>query len=575
MLIAGVNLGNTRVGRPLKDGGACLLDNGSVVVGIAEERLSREKHSGGFSRSLEYCLLAIGAKYSDLDMVVASSCGEEPLKDGCDIGLPISSAKVRIIPSHHLSHAYSAFLTSPFETAAIMVLDNEGNFVDRRNDPIYWNNPMERNSYYTGIGKHINLLESCDDELADDETGIGEAYRHFTYFLGWHSYVYAGKTMGLAPYGAPEAFEDLKVFNLHSGQIHSLLVNGREDPSRAVTELSRLCNVDIGRPRSPEEKITQTHRDIAAVIQKELECALIYKACRLHELTGATNLCLGGGIALNCVANRKILDNTPFERIYICPAPGDSGQCIGNALYGWVQLREKSRSLGSLTPYLGRVYSENDVSSAIAIFKNQITYMKSTQVSEDTAQMISDGHVIGWFQGRSELGPRALGARSILADPRQPAMRDYLNLVIKRREIFRPFAPSVLEAEVGRFLDLPQLSPYMELTGEVLPTMRKYIPSVTHIDGSSRAQSVADCDNPLFAELLHAFDRLTNLPVILNTSFNLGGEPIVESPIDALNCFLASNLDALVLGDFIIRRSGDSLTPGFAQWLSETGQQVV
>jgi carbamoyltransferase len=573
MLIAGVNMGLTREGRPLKDGGACLLSDGRIVVAIAEERLTHQKHAGGFAHSLQYCLSSAGVALSDLDMIVVSSCAEEQLEDGYDIGLPIDRTKIRSVPSHHLSHAYAAFLTSPFEEAVIMVFDNEGTMIAGQQDPIYWANRVERNSYYIGKGKTIEPLEEADDGLADDELGPGEAYRHFTYFLGWHSYVYAGNTMGLAPYGRRDAFGGLRVFDLHSGQIHSLMSNGREDPARALIELGRAKGLHLGPARSPEDPITPRHSDLAAVIQDELERALIYKAKALHDLTGVKNLCLGGGIALNCVANRKILDNTPFEQLYVCPAPGDSGQCLGNAMYGWTHLAGQARQLPPLSPYLGRVYLNSELESAIVDLGHRLSYVRSSELAEDAARLISEGHVIGWFQGSSELGPRALGARSILADPRQPAMRDYLNLVVKRREVFRPYAPSVLQSEVERFFDLPHRSSYMELTGTVNPAMRHRIPAVTHVDGSSRPQTVADNDNEPFVQMIRAFWRLTDLPLVLNTSFNLAGEPIVESPKDAIACFLRSELDALVMGEFIVRRTDSSLDPRFLKWASPT--QVV
>ena len=563
-------MGRTRGGRQLKDGGACLLKDGIVVVAIAEERLTCRKHAGGFTQSLQYCLSSAGIALSELDLIVVSSCAEEPLQDGCDIGLPVDGTRIRAVPSHHLSHAYAAFLTSPFEEAVIMIIDNEGNIIGGRQDPIYWNNRVERNSYYLGTGKRIEPLKAADDGLADDEISLGEAYRHFTYFLGWHSYVYAGNTMGLAPYGRRDAFGDLRVFDLHSRQIHSLLGNGREVPAMALIELGRKRGLLLGPARSSEEPITPRHSDLAALIQGEIERALIYKAQALHDLTGVANLCLGGGVALNCVANRKILDNTPFKHLYICPAPGDSGQCLGNAIYGWSELAGQARQRAPLNPYLGRSYLDSELESAMVGLGNRLTYVRSSEIAADAARLLAEGHVIGWFQGGSELGPRALGARSILADPRQAAMRDYLNLVIKRREVFRPFAPSVLLSKAERFFDLPQPSSYMELTGPVDPAKRHTIPAVSHVDGSSRPQTVADDDNGLFVQLIRAFERLTGLPLVLNTSFNLAGEPIVESPKDALECFLGSKLDAVVMGEFIVRRTNSSQEPLFLKWTSST-----
>lgn len=568
MLIAGVNAGNTRDGRHLKDGAACLVIDGEPVVGVAEERLTSEKHAGGFSRALPYCLQSEGATIPDLDMIVVSTCAEEPLENGCDIGIAADASKVVAVPSHHLSHAYAAFFTSPFDHAAIMILDNEGTIIGPQRDNVYWNNRVERNSYYLGNGNCITRLDEADDDLDDLELGPGEAYRHFTYFLGWPSYVYAGKTMGLAPLGRREAYRDLKVFELEEGRIHSLLRNGRGTPPTAVTELAIASGTHVGPPRAPTDPITVRHGDIAAAIQRELEKALMYKAEQLHRLTGARNLCIGGGVALNCVANRQILDCTPFERLYVCPAPGDTGQCLGNALYGWIGVANQPRRTGPLSPYLGRSYSELEIHEAIAAAGDRIVHEVRADIARKAAQIIADGCVVGWFQGKSELGPRALGARSILADPRYAAMQDYLNVVVKKREPFRPFAPSVLEGEAGNFFDLPCPSPFMELTATVLQDVRHLIPAVTHVDGSSRPQTVTPEQNRLFAEVIGEFRGITGLPLVLNTSFNLGGDPIVESPQDAIACFLNSELDTLVIGDVLVRRSGESSSPRFQRWAS-------
>lgn len=568
MLIAGVNTGRTRDGAlQLKDGAACILRDGEFIVAVAEERLTREKHAGGFERSLQYCLSAAGLEPTDLDMIVVSSCAEEPLEDGYDVGLPIERTRVRAMPSHHLSHAYTAFMTSPFEEAVVMILDNEGNLLGGRKDSAYWDNRVERNSYFLGSGDQIELIEAADDRLSDDEIGPGEAYRHFTYFLGWHSYVYAGNTMGLASYGRSDAFESLRVFDLESGSIRSLLRNGGSDPAAAVTNLGQASGFPIGPPRSPREAITPRHSDVAAVIQDELERALIYKAKTLYHVTGVKNLCLGGGVALNCVANRKILDCTPFERVYVGPAPSDSGQCLGNALYGWISLAERPRRRGGLSPFLGRRYSESELMSAISEEETRLSCVRSPTIAQDAAGLLAEGHILGWFQGGSELGPRALGARSILADPRQPAMRDYLNLVIKHREPFRPYAPSVLDTDVGRFFDLPQPSLYMELAATASAAVCGTIPAVVHVDNSSRPQTVFRGDHSPFSLLIAEFHRRTGVPMILNTSFNLSGEPIVESPKDAIQCFLRSELDALVMGDLLIRRRPSaSSTSLFWKW---------
>jgi carbamoyltransferase len=560
MLIAGVSVAETRTGQPLKDGAACLVQDGRVVVAVAEERLTRRKHAGGFERALPYCLAAIGATAADIDIVAVSTCAEPPLKPGADLGLDVAADVIRSVPSHHLSHAYAAFWPSPFESAAIMVMDNEGNVLDP-SDP----GQIERQSYYVGHGNEIAPLLEADDQLRSGELGVGQVYRHFTYFLGWPSYVYAGHTMGLAPYGRPWAIQDVPVFDLEDGCIRARVEDGGGDPPRGIESWAVAAGVEIGPRRGPDEPLTPRHADIAAHAQGELERALIHKAARLHELTKSPNLCLAGGVALNCVANRKLLDCTPFERLYVSPAPGDTGQCIGNAFFAWREATQAERPREALTPYLGRAYTDVEIRSALDVV-DDIAFAHSDDPAREAAKMLAAGYVLGWFQGRSELGPRALGARSILADPRPVAMRDYINLVIKRRAAFRPFGPSMPADQADQFCDLPQVSPYMELTGHIDPGMRRLLPAVTHVDGSSRPHTVEAEDNPLFHRLLTEFATLTDLPVVLNTSFNVDGEPIVESPADALDCLLKSKLDAVVLGPYIARRRGDDGEPGFRAW---------
>jgi carbamoyltransferase len=571
VLIAGVNTGLTRDrSHKLKDGAACILRDGEVLVAVAEERITRKKHDGGFGSALQYCLSSAGLKLQDLDMLVVSTCAEEPLQDGCNLGIPINPTKIRAMPSHHLSHAYSAFMTSPFDESVIMILDNEGNMLGHRKDPVYWHNRVERNSYYMGSGDRVELLEIADDGLEDDEIGPGEAYRHFTYFLGWHSYVYAGNTMGLAPYGRDHGYMGLDVFDLKSGNIRCVLHNGGADPCAAVTSLANAARLPVGPPRSPDGPLTPRHADIAALIQHELERALIYKATALARRVKTKNLCIGGGVALNCVAVRKILDNTSFDRVHVGPAPGDSGQCLGNALYGWTKLKGGSRPRTRFSPFLGREYTEGEQLSAVEKESSKLLWTRSTSIAEEAARLLGDGYVLGWFQGRSELGPRALGARSIVADPRQPAMRDFLNIVVKHREPFRPYAPSVLVDEGKEYLDLPQPALCMELTAHVDPAKQSAVPAIVHVDGTCRPQSITGDDKSVFAALVRNFYRQTGTPMILNTSFNLSGEPIVESPQDAVECFMRSKLDYLVMGDLLIRRALDGPAgPLFWKWTSQ------
>jgi carbamoyltransferase len=565
VLIAGVSVGATRDGLPLKDGAACLVEDGRVVVAIAEERLTRRKHAGGFAMALPYCLDAVGATLADVDLLVVSTCAEPPLGDGANLGLDLPRDRVRSIPSHHLSHAYSAFLTSSFESAAIMVLDNEGTALDRGKPA-----RIERQSYYLGKGQTILPLPQADDGLLAGELGVGQVYRHLTYFLGWPSYVYAGHTMGLAPYGSPWAFSGAPLFDLTDGRVRARIVDGGADPPGAVSAWAESAGIDIGPRRQPDEPLTPLHADLAAHAQSELERALVYKAERLYELTNERNLCIAGGVALNCVANRRLLDATPFERLYVFPAPGDSGQCVGNALYGWTDIANGERSPDPITPYLGREYTDEEMRMALEQHADSVTFIQSDDPAGQAGRLLAGRNVIAWFQGRSELGPRALGSRSILADPRPASMRDYLNRVIKRRAPFRPVAPSILLDHVSRFCDLPQPSPFMELTATIAPDARHLVPAITHTDGSSRPQTLSPHDNPLYERVLTEFQTATGLPLVLNTSFNLDGEPIVESPADAIACLMASQLDALILGPYVVRRRGHE-GPGIRLWQERGG----
>ncbi|MEU6534559.1 carbamoyltransferase C-terminal domain-containing protein [Streptomyces sp. NPDC047000] len=557
MLIAGVNMGRTCDGRHrLKDGAACLLRDGEILVAIAEERLSRRKHDGGHTLALDYCLASVGATYSDLDMVAVSTCAEEPLDDGCDLRLPVDRRRIFSVPSHHLSHAHTAYMLSPFTDAAIMVMDNEGTIVGRRTSEVYWRNRVERNTYYTGDQGSIERLDTADDGLGTDELGPGEAYRHFTYYLGWHSYVYAGNTMGLAPYGDRRRLDGLRVFDLRTDAVRTLLRNGDADPARAVVGLAAEAGIDIGPPRLPHEALTPHHADIAALIQDELEAAVVHKARSLQRITGSRNLCVGGGVALNCVALRRILEQTDFDHVYTGPTPGDTGQCVGNALYAWTTLAGGARRTNPGKAFFGRRYSAREVEATL-MNDPRLRVRKPDSLVAEVAGSIARGYVTGWFQGPSELGPRALGARSILADPRPRAMRDYLNLVVKHREPFRPFAPSVLIDHAAPFFDVPHAGRFMEIIATATPMGRERVPAVIHVDGSARLQALSGDDTSVFAALLREFHRNTGIPMVLNTSFNLSGEPMVETPADAVDCFLRSDLDLLAIEGFLVSRSTD------------------
>ncbi|MBF8185319.1 hypothetical protein ITP53_06125 [Nonomuraea sp. K274] len=564
MRIVGLNMGVTRDGSVrLKDGAAALAVDGHVTVAIAEERLSRRKHDGGARLAFEYCLDTAGATRDDIDMVVVSTCSEEAAEDGYGADLlGMAPSKIHAMPSHHLSHACSAFYPSPFDEAVVVVLDNEGNLLGPPAEQ-RWNSRFERNTYFVGRGGDVSVLEAADDGLDEAEIGPGEVYRHFTYYLGWPSYVHAGKTMGLSAYGRPGAFGDVRLFRLEDGRLRSSLPNGHDDPIHAIQAFFADQGVDIGPPRRRSEPLTQRHADIARLVQDCLEEALLAKVYWLHAKTGIDNLCLAGGVALNCVANRRLLDESPFRRLFVPFAPGDTGQCVGNALYGWHVLASGARRYDSVPPaQLGRTFAGTEIETALRHAELLVEKVDNTVV--ETARLVADGHVVAWFQGGSELGPRALGGRSIVADPRDAAMPNYLNLVVKGREPFRPFAPSVLADLADEYFDLATSAPYMELVATVRQPMRHMVPAIVHVDGTARLQTVAR--GGLYAGLIEAFYALTGIPMVLNTSLNLGGEPIVETPEDAVECFLRSSLDRLVIDQYVVRRRVDSDKPGIARW---------
>jgi carbamoyltransferase len=564
MRIAGLNMGATRDGAVrLKDGAAALAVDGHVTVAIAEERLSRRRHDGGGQRGFQYCLDAAGANRENIDMVVVSTCSETAAEDGyaADL-LGMVPSKVRAMPSHHLSHACSAFYPSPFDEAVVAVLDNEGNLLGAPAQQ-RWASRFERSTYFVGHGVELEVLEAADDGLDEAEIGPGEVYRHFTYYLGWPSYVYAGKTMGLAAYGRPRAFGDVQLFRFDEGRLRTNLPNGHDNPIAAVGQFCAEQGIDIGPPRRSAEPLTQRHADIARMVQDCLEEALLAKVRWLHELTGIDNICIAGGVALNCLANRRILVESPFRGLFVPSAPGDTGQCLGNVLYGWHMLAGGERQSTPVPrAHLGRSYAEPEIWAALS--RAELDVEEVEDIASTTAELVADGHIVAWCQGRSELGPRALGGRSIVADPRDASMPDYLNLVVKGREPFRPFAPSVLADYASEYFDLPAPAPYMELVASVRPQLRHIVPAVVHVDGTARLQTVSH-DNP-FAELIGAFHRLTSIPMVLNTSLNLGGEPIVESPADAVDCYLRSTIDRLVIDRYVVRRRTDGPEPGIARW---------
>jgi len=561
------------------DVSACLLRDGAVVVAIAKERITRAKHDSGFYQEVvDYCLDVAGIGLERVDLVVRN-CYIQPVGemehrlaywDFRHHMTPRERAQAESSPlhlappprvidvSHHLAHAYSAFAVSPFERGAVMVVDGVGSYradVTEEVPPGDEAPPLAREaeSYYRFEGGRLETVRKVwmgpAKGFMSDEfyvmPGLGALYsRVSTYVFGdWNK---CGEVMGLAPYGRPDAWPPLLRLE-DSGRLEV-----PDWDERFAHPWLRLG------PRAWERSPHREHwADVARRVQEDTERVLIERARWLHAETGEKNLCLAGGVALNCVANGRLVAETPFERVWIQPAAGDDGIALGCAYYGHLARRQGPRTFVMGDAYLGREHDRFDVDEALRPLGVRVLTRRRRVADpvEHAARLLAEGRVIGWFQGRSEFGPRALGNRSILADPRDPAMKDRVNARVKHRQAFRPFAPAVPAERAAEFFEGKCESPFMLLAFRVRPEARARIPAVVHVDGTARVQTVRREHNPRFHALLEAFGRLTGVPLLLNTSFNIRGEPIVEHPIDAVECFLATDLDALVLHDHVVTRS--------------------
>jgi carbamoyltransferase len=558
------------------DVSACLLRNGEIAYAITKERITREKHDTGFHQEVvEYCLKAEGISFDDVDLVVRNCyvlpvedlerrmvsqdvpevLGEKERLQAAKDPLFLSKSDKVVTISHHLAHAYSAFAASPFHEGVVMVVDGVGNYrADVREDfPMADVNPLARESesYYRFDGSKIETLrkvwlEPVRGFLSDEfyyMPGLGALYSRVSsyIFADWNK---CGEVMGLAPYGRPDAIKPL--LDIRNGELSI--------PEWGV-EFDKPWLVD--HERDWEASPSQQHwKDMAWRIQDDAERVLLDRAIWLRETTGAKNLCMAGGVALNCVANGRLAREAGFENVWIQPAAGDDGIAIGCAYYGHLALLKNPRTFEMKHAYLGIDYKDDDVHAAAnrKLVRLQAVNTRSTNICRDTAKLLSEGNVFGWFQGRSEFGPRALGNRSIIADPRTPEMKDKLNKRVKHRQAFRPFAPIVLAERANEIFEGDQDSPFMLLAKRVRPEWRDKIPAIVHVDGTARVQTVRKETNERLYQLLKEFDALTGVPVLLNTSFNVKGEPIVETPEDAIACFLSTGIDYLALHDILMEK---------------------
>lgn len=565
---------STRSGRPTyvlgtglsHDGSACLLKDGEICVAIEKERLTRVKHDGGNDRdAVAYCLDAEGITIDDVALVVQNAnfgmMGGEPNWWGGE-RLLSDAVPVRTI-SHHLAHAYSAVGTCPFDDCAVLIIDGCGNAMDECMDlegAIVPDAPssleiqqlsFEKDSYYLYRDGRLQTIYK-DFSL----WGIGN--RHYPMYpnttlhslgglyLGASMYVFngfedPGKLMGLAPYGRPGVY-DFEIFDLRDG--------------RAFVRYDWMSRFQ--RPAHTTEAFKEDfsyYADIAWHVQRELERAILYIVKARHELAPAENLTYAGGVALNAVANARILRESPYRRVYMQPAAADNGLAIGCAYYGWLEVLKRERRRHNGSTCFGRRYDRATIDQALDQRRDELDISETDGHVEMAADALASGQTIAWFQGGAEFGPRALGHRSILADPRNAEVRTYINAKIKQREDFRPFAPSVPLDDLSCYFETEDESPYMILVAPVRPEWRDTIPSVVHRDHSARIQTVTAESDPAYYRLLKAFKARTGVSVLLNTSFNKRRMPIVETPAEALGFFLACPLDLLVLDRFVVRKA--------------------
>jgi carbamoyltransferase len=564
------------------DSAAALLKDGEIVAACQEERLSRKKHDSDFpSRAVRYVLKEAGISPEQLDAVgfydkpllkfermLSTYVATFPRSfNSFRKAMPLWLHEKLWVPSlirkelkpykgpilfaeHHMSHAASCFLPSPFEEAAILTVDGVGEWATA--------------SFGVGKGTDITLFK----EIRFPHS-LGLLYSAFTYYLGFKVNSAEYKVMGLAPYGKPVHFDRIMRDMVHLNEDGSFKLDMKYfsyDYGLTMTN-GAFDEFFGGPPRKPETWMAEREFDIAASIQKVCEEVVLKMARYIHRETGLENLCMAGGVALNCVANGRVVRETPMKNLFVQPAAGDAGGAVGVAHYIHNTVRKQPRGKAWTHAYLGPSFSDAFSAQFLDSIGAKYRTLSEREIVEQTAARLAEGNVIGWFQGRMEFGPRALGGRSILGDPRDPKMRDTLNMKIKFREGFRPFAPSVLADKAAEWFETECDSPYMLLVAQVREGKR-VIPSVTHVDNSARLQTVTRDASPLYYDLIAEFGRITGVPVIINTSFNVRGEPIVCTPHDAYLCFMRTDMDHLVLGHHFLDKKGQPPLREDVDWRS-------
>jgi carbamoyltransferase len=598
------------------DSAACLVTDGEIRAAAQEERFTRKKHDFSFpEHAISYCLGHAGLEPDQVDVIVFYDKPFLKFERILETYLSYAPAGIKsyllamplwikeklfmksmirdklgfhgkiFFPEHHESHAASAFFPSPFEEAAFLTIDGVGEWATA--------------SY--GTGKKNQIQISADIQFPHS---LGLLYSAFTYYTGFRVNSGEYKLMGLAPYGEP-VYRDLilselidlkpdgsfrlnmKYFNYCAG----LTMTGR-----------KFAHLFGGPPRRPESRLTQRHMDLARSVQEVTEEVMLRMTRHVYKETQMKNLCLAGGVALNCVGNGRILREGPFDHVWIQPAAGDAGGALGAALFTWYQITGHPRTVDSHAgsvrgscrdlqagSYLGPAFGPDEIKQFLDEQHIDYSLLNDDEIPERIADLINAGHIIGWFQGRMEFGPRALGSRSIIGDARSPRMQEIMNLKIKFRESFRPFAPSVLAESVSDYFELDRESPYMLLVAPVrksirqpitdeekeysgldkLRVIRSVIPAVTHVDYSARIQTVHPETNPRYYRMIQKFHEKYGCPVIINTSFNVRGEPIVCTPHDAYQCFIRTNMDFLIMDNFLIEKKEQKPLDKDISWLKE------
>lgn len=582
------------------DSAAALVRDGVIVAAAQEERFTRKKHDSGFpARAVEFCLKQEGVSLDEIDYVVFY---EKPFLKferlletylafaprglrSFQMAVPLwlreklfqkdllrreltrfstgkfDAANKMLFAEHHLSHAASAFYPSPFDEAAVLTMDGVGEWATT--------------SLAIGKGNSFEIIKEMHFPHS-----LGLLYSAFTYYTGFKVNSGEYKVMGLAPYGEPQYAQKIldNVINLKPDGSFRLNLDYFDYCTGLTMTNRKFADLFGGPARKPDQLLTQHHMDLAASIQAVLDEAVLRLTRSLAEETKAENLCLAGGVALNCVANGKVLRDGHFKNLWIQPAAGDAGGALGAALVAYYAFKNQPRTVNRLDAmqgsYLGPAFEQQDIESRLKTAGAKFTVVDNAQMFKTAVDALADEKAVGWFQGRMEFGPRALGARSILGDPRSPRMQANLNLKVKYRESFRPFAPSVLREDVASYFELDADSPYMLLVADVVAPRRKEmseeqkqlfgidklnvprsdIPAVTHVDYSARIQTVHKETNPRYHELLSIFKQRTGCPVLVNTSFNVRGEPIVCTPEDAFACLMGTEMDLLVAGNCIVRK---------------------